>query len=263
MEELIKKIQLLNSKLKNTNRPTKTAGAPSPDKIPSEPIINAKGPGSKKDPVKVAEQMTDNAKLKEPDTKKQAKRNKGALSYNKGGQWSLAAPGLTKDEGLEKGIKSKLAGAALVGAQMLGMGGTADKAQGDVGHIKSFMKDHLHGMQVGKHQVKVDHKDNTRKELQGSTNIGAGKFRVHVGDHHFPIIYSGLGTRNYSYKIGGPIHTESGKSTSDPLASIHDVHSTFRDGTFVQKMLTTERKPGDTRGAGVTDFGNPPKAKTK
>ena len=98
MEELIKKIQMLNTKLKQGGKPLKTPGAPSPEKMPKEPITNIKGPGSKKDPVKVAEQMTDIDKLKQPDTKKQAKKNRETLSYNKAGQWTMRDQYITKSD---------------------------------------------------------------------------------------------------------------------------------------------------------------------
>jgi len=89
MEDLIKKIKALSASVKSLlpspkspTKPTSTAAAPGVPKPPSP-----KGPKSTKDPVKVAEQLSD------PDTKKQAvkvaSKNREKLNISKDGQWSL------------------------------------------------------------------------------------------------------------------------------------------------------------------------------
>lgn len=89
MEDLIKKIKALSASVKSLlpspkgpAKPTASAAAPKAPKPPSPKSVK-----SQKDPVKLAEQLTD------PDTKKNAvkaaKQNRETLNISKDGQWSL------------------------------------------------------------------------------------------------------------------------------------------------------------------------------
>ena len=98
MEELLEKVQELNSLLKAMKTSIQPAKAslskpsiPKP-KLPSaaHEVPNA-APQSKKDPLKVAEQIK-SGKVRETNIK-DAKKNRGKLNMNKLGQWSLNPAG--------------------------------------------------------------------------------------------------------------------------------------------------------------------------
>jgi hypothetical protein len=96
MEELIKKIKALNNSLKDVRASIKPKGMPelgaegfnmTPMSLETPKAPAPKGPQSKKDPVKVAEQIKDGNAKKEMVG--QAKQNRSKLNINRSGQWSL------------------------------------------------------------------------------------------------------------------------------------------------------------------------------
>ena len=88
MEALLKKIEELNSLIKQINVSPNKPKLPKPN-MPAQQheVPNTKGQSSQKDPVKVAQQI-ESGKIRENNVKT-AKKNKGKLNMNKLGQWSL------------------------------------------------------------------------------------------------------------------------------------------------------------------------------
>lgn len=91
MEELFKKVQELNTLVKAMKMSPNTPKIPKPDMPAQQYEVPNTGPTSKKDPVKVAQQIKD-GKVRENNIKT-AKENKGKLNMNRLGQWSLSSGG--------------------------------------------------------------------------------------------------------------------------------------------------------------------------
>ena len=94
METLLKKIEEINSLLKQFNPSPKGPKVPKPS-LPAtqHEVPNVKAPPTHKDPVKVAEQLKNPDLTQNKELLSDAKKNKGKLNINKRGQWSLNPKG--------------------------------------------------------------------------------------------------------------------------------------------------------------------------
>ena len=93
MDELVKKIQALRAKIKQFNSSPKGPKVNKP-KLPAtrHEVPNAKAPQSQKDPVKVAEQISDADETSKKNTLKDAKQNRETMTISRDGQWSITPP---------------------------------------------------------------------------------------------------------------------------------------------------------------------------
>jgi hypothetical protein len=130
----------------------------------------------------------------------------------------------------------------------------------------------MHGMELGGHQVEVQHKDTSREEFKG-TNVGSGKFRLKIGDFHIDGQYGGAGDDYSKIKLSKPYHHElkhqpyEGKSDTqylddkgaDEAESLHEYLS-GSTGNAEDKSLSLhhhlqlKRKAGDKRGLDIGNF---------
>lgn len=87
MEELIKKIKALASSVKSMKMSPKAPTAPKVDTSVAKPTPPIPGQASKKDAVKVTEQIAD--PVMQQKAVKIATKNRTKLNISKDGQWSL------------------------------------------------------------------------------------------------------------------------------------------------------------------------------